>query len=354
MFRKKLCSLVFAVICAAIGGGMEIFMKKDLTFEEEVRRERISDGFTSPLVAACLICFLQVLLGALQDKIFRSVPESEDSFLLYLLLPLLFSGISVLVPFYIYNRLIGEKITPLFKRENLSVNPLVLLCGILSVCSFGVLFRFFSMQLTGAMEASGFVFTRAVPPTYNPALFILFSSLIPAVFYELAFRGILAERLKFWSPAAAVILSAMVYSFCHLSLDIIPHTFVCGLLLSWLYIKTNSIVLTAAANAMTNAVIAALWVFDSLSVTAAVIGGAVGVSGLIGCWFLLKKEPGTKKNEYSGKEVLRAVFTSFALYVFLVITFLGLMFYHINKPDPEQQTPPLQQEDNSFVIETER
>lgn len=310
-------------------------MRKDLSFAEETRREKLRDGFTAPLVAACLICFLQVLFGELRSHLLASLPESGlGAFLLRLLIPMILSGLSVFLPFWIYNRLIGERLKPLFTKQRLWVSPAVFFAGIAAVCGFGMLFRWLSMLLTSSMEASGFVFLRQIPPTDSPVLFVLLSALIPAVFYELAFRGIMTEQIRKWSPAAAVILSSIVNSFCYLSLDIMPHALVCGLILGWLYLRTESILLTFCASAVTNGVLAGLWLTDTLSPAVAAVGGVVGIAGLVVC-LLLCKNSGTQKPSFTRKEVLRGVFSSFALYAFLVITFLGLMFYHIDKPEPD-------------------
>ena len=302
------------------------------------------------MVAACLIFFLQVLFGALQNSIFRHHPQSQETFWLYLLLPLLFSGFSVLLPFAIYNRLIGERLKPIFQKQRLLVSPAVAVSGIFAVCGFAVLFRFFAMHLVAWLESFGFVFTRNVPPTDNPVLFVIFSALIPAAFYELAFRGIMAERIREWSPAAAVILSAAVYSLCHLSLDIIPHALAVGLVLGWLYLKTSSVLLSFAASALANALLAGLWVSGTLSLPVAAAGGVLGILGLISCVFLTRKEKISAR--FPKKDVLRGVFSSFALYTFFVITFLGLMFYHINRPQPDspQSDPVEESQDNPFVI----
>lgn len=266
-------------------------MKNDLTFEEETRREKIRDAFTSPLVAACLIFFLQVLLGALQGRILPADTESTAAFLARTLIPLLFSGLAAFLPFAVYNRMVEESLKPVFEKKRLQVRPGLFLAGIAAVCGLGILFRYFAMLLTSAMEDVGFVFIRNIPPTDHPFFFILFSALIPALFFELAFRGIMLERLREWSPAAAVVLSAVVYAFSYMSLDIIPHALVCGLLLGWLYLKTGSILLSFAASAVTNGIIAWLWLSETLSPTVAITCGIVGAAAAVICFLLTKDTP---------------------------------------------------------------
>ena len=61
-------------------------------------------------------------------------------------------------------------------------------------------------------------------------------------FEEIVYRGILLKELtKKYKPWIALIISSLLFSFSHLSSLMIPYTFVLGLLLGWIYIKTKSL-----------------------------------------------------------------------------------------------------------------
>lgn len=61
---------------------------------------------------------------------------------------------------------------------------------------------------------------------------------------EVVFRGaILGELLRKWSnkPWRAIVLSALIFSIAHMNPAQIPHAFVFGLLLGWMYYRTDSL-----------------------------------------------------------------------------------------------------------------
>ena len=61
---------------------------------------------------------------------------------------------------------------------------------------------------------------------------------------ELVFRGAILRSLLKWSsrPWVAIVISAVLFSAAHMNPAQIPHTLLIGLLLGWLYYRTDSIV----------------------------------------------------------------------------------------------------------------
>ena len=61
---------------------------------------------------------------------------------------------------------------------------------------------------------------------------------------ELVFRGAILRSLLKWNsrPWVAIVISAALFSAAHLNPAQIPHTFLIGLLLGWMYWRTDSIV----------------------------------------------------------------------------------------------------------------
>ena len=61
---------------------------------------------------------------------------------------------------------------------------------------------------------------------------------------ELVFRGAILRSLLKWSsrPWVAILISAVLFSAAHMNPAQIPHTLLIGLLLGWLYYRTDSIV----------------------------------------------------------------------------------------------------------------
>lgn len=69
--------------------------------------------------------------------------------------------------------------------------------------------------------------------------------LLAPVVEELVFRGaILRSLIDKWPfrPGIAIIVSALIFSFCHGNPAQMPHAFIAGLLLGWMYWRTDSVV----------------------------------------------------------------------------------------------------------------
>lgn len=70
-------------------------------------------------------------------------------------------------------------------------------------------------------------------------------ALLPPVVEELVFRGAVLRSLLEWKPEkkwAMIVLSALFFSLVHLNPAQMPHAFLIGLLLGWMYTRTGSIV----------------------------------------------------------------------------------------------------------------
>ncbi len=70
-------------------------------------------------------------------------------------------------------------------------------------------------------------------------------ALLPPVVEELVFRGAVLRSLLEWKPEskwAMIALSALFFSLVHLNPAQMPHAFLIGLLLGWMYARTGSIV----------------------------------------------------------------------------------------------------------------
>lgn len=70
-------------------------------------------------------------------------------------------------------------------------------------------------------------------------------ALLPPVVEEMVFRGAVLKSLLEWKPErkwAMIALSALIFSLVHLNPAQMPHTFLIGLLLGWMYMRTGSII----------------------------------------------------------------------------------------------------------------
>lgn len=68
--------------------------------------------------------------------------------------------------------------------------------------------------------------------------------LLAPLFEELVFRGAILRELLKWkeNPWIGIIISAMLFSLVHMNPVQMPHAFLVGILLGWLYYRTDSII----------------------------------------------------------------------------------------------------------------
>ena len=80
---------------------------------------------------------------------------------------------------------------------------------------------------------------------------------------ELVFRGAILRSLLKWNsrPWVAIVISAVLFSSAHMNPAQMPHTFLIGLLLGWMYWRTNSIVPGVAFHWVNNTVAYVLYNF---------------------------------------------------------------------------------------------
>lgn len=72
-------------------------------------------------------------------------------------------------------------------------------------------------------------------------------ALLPPVVEEMVFRGCILKSLLEWKPGKRsvwpmIALSALLFSLAHMNPAQMPHTFLIGLLLGWMFMRTGSIV----------------------------------------------------------------------------------------------------------------
>ncbi len=73
---------------------------------------------------------------------------------------------------------------------------------------------------------------------------------------EVVFRGAILRSLLQWcsKPWAAIVISALIFAVAHMNPAQLPHAFLIGLLLGWLYYRTNSIIPGMAYHWVNNSV----------------------------------------------------------------------------------------------------
>lgn len=94
-----------------------------------------------------------------------------------------------------------------------------------------------------------------VPTSVMGIVIMAFSSaLIPAVFEEFVFRGVILKKLRKHGDKLAIVSSAMLFAVTHRSAISICVTFLIGLVLGFLYVKTENLWVPIAVHFLNNAI----------------------------------------------------------------------------------------------------
>jgi membrane protease YdiL (CAAX protease family) len=122
--------------------------------------------------------------------------------------------------------------SPTFLAAGAALSPLTMAIGLVCV--------------DGLHHAFGVPVVRYSPPFleagYGWPVVLLMIAVFPAVFEELAFRGVVLQAIQpLLSPGEAVLVSSLMFMILHLSVASFPHTFVLGMAAGWLCLRSRSL-----------------------------------------------------------------------------------------------------------------
>ncbi|MFI3207148.1 MAG: type II CAAX endopeptidase family protein [Clostridia bacterium] len=152
------------------------------------------------------------------------------------------SFMSLALPFFIYIKAKGEKISDLLCFEKTkSYGALFVLAG-LGCCYF---INIPVNILTELFYQMGYQVTSQsidVPYTISGIIILYFSvAIVPALVEEFVLRGIFLKKLQRFGNAFAIIISSLIFSLLHMDLMVIIVTFVAGLVMGFIYVKTKNL-----------------------------------------------------------------------------------------------------------------
>lgn len=245
---------------------------EDFAAEEFAERKRkcLVNAGLSYTMGAVLLILLSLALTVLKD-----VLKGASDVLLYLSYAasqLAFFGAALF--YFLKSKESPLRMTPKFHWKYLPIAVFL---------QFGLLFSlsrlndFFLLPL----EALGYRASEVELPALegsNLILALLFVALLPAVFEEVLFRGILARNLheSGWGIWPVCLVSGAMFSLFHTSPEQTLYQFCCGICFSLLVIRAGSIVPTILAHFLNNATIILMTAFG-LELSALPLGGYITI-----------------------------------------------------------------------------
>ncbi len=182
--------------------------------------------------------------------------------------------------------------------------------------------------------------------TFDVVMIFISSSLIPPLVEEFALRGVLMQSLRKYGNLFAIVTSAFVFGVFHGNAVQMPFAFLCGLVIGYAVLATESlwtgVIIHALMNAMSGISSALIYYFDEYtSNTFFYIGSAVGITlGIIAVIVYLTryKDDTTLKNEGCFKDA--SLGEKFVKFNTSPVMILAIILYVIQAITQLTTTPP--------------
>ena len=203
-------------------------------------------GNLVPLILTFIILAVVMAIGINTEKV------SENIW--YLIVVALSSQVSFLLTAIFVNKTQKVSFSALKINRNISIK-MILLCVLISlVCFFG-LYNFVGVVDYGFAQI-GFNQTASSLPLENSwhlVLNLFLLGVLPAVFEEVVFRGIIFNGLrKSHSDTFAVLFSALLFAIMHGSLAQLIYPFIMGVVFSVVVLRTGNVVYSMTIHMLNN------------------------------------------------------------------------------------------------------
>ena len=153
---------------------------------------------------------------------------------------------AILLPVIVFTRSKKINVKEFYRIKPISIKNAGLI-ALLGVCAqfIGIILKFFVKFIFGIFKIpySGSSGLFATPDSsFQIILMILALVLLPAIAEELLFRGLVLRSYEKWGTRSAIIISSLLFGLLHLDISSALATVFLGLLLSYIVVKTDSVV----------------------------------------------------------------------------------------------------------------
>lgn len=239
--------------------------------QEEFRKKCLREAGLSYSAGAILVIFLSLIFSIIVQ--FTVGSENSDTdwvlYLGYFVSQLAFCGAAVI--YLVRSR---EPVNVLLRCCNWKYFPIAILL------QFGLLFSlsFLNNWFVSFFEIFGYHSSEMSLPSLKgwkllPAIFVI--ALLPAVFEEVLFRGILSRNMHAsgWGLISTCLISGALFSLYHGNPEQTVYQFLCGICFTLTAIRAGSILPTMLAHFLNNAIILVLTAFGLGDLSALSLGG---------------------------------------------------------------------------------
>ena len=210
------------------------------------------------IVAPSLVSIVYMLLATVIAKICGANLNNLSNNTVFLYFSLFISPIAFSSLFFIYNKKAKINwVKSLNIKSKVSVLNIVLCVVLAFICTFG--FTNVVNLFDAILSELGFKIQSDLPIAINNfgvCLAMLFAmAVLPAIFEELLFRGVIFNGLKNYNKWWAIFGSAILFSLMHLNVEQTIYPFIVGTILSFVMLKTNNIIYPMIIHFLNNAIV---------------------------------------------------------------------------------------------------
>lgn len=306
--------------------------------KEKQRVRRLSGGAaiaTGGFLLLANVLYMPILL-LLKKNILH--PNTESELILNLSIDLLITLVSLALPFFITDRWFRRSLqTGPIPAGRATTGPFDTLLFI--VGGFGMMM--IADQISGTLssffqDATGVELAYDFFSTPTSALgitvYIIRSTLFPAVVEEYAMRGVVMNSLRRYGDMFAIVMSAMMFGLMHGNLVQAPFAFLAGLVLGYVTIKTGTLWTGIAIHFLNNSLsIVYSLLYDNgyekagelLSVLGTWIGAGIGAVCLV---ILIVRKKFTRPAKNSSVLSTGGCYGAYLLTPPMIVVLIGMVF----------------------------
>lgn len=216
----------------------------------------VGPAYLCALIAPYAIAIL-VLIGGMAAMSAGLSKEQLEVSVVYRLFSYLASPIGFCIMFFAFNKVRNKSLQAAKVKFKIGWWNLAICFVVPLICVFGL--NFFIGGIDRVLVSGGYQLSSLSLPLDHfgwYVLSIIVLALLPAIFEELIFRGIILNGLvKSLGEVGAIFMSALLFSLMHASLQQLLYTFILGIILGWIATRTGSTFSSMIVHFLNNAIV---------------------------------------------------------------------------------------------------
>ena len=312
--------------------------------KKSIRRVALATGLAMLCLSAIsyIYSFSYIIISIIISIVSNASAMSIlDNPALIQVLQIVLSSSMFIIPFSLAVKCLGQRVDQTIHFEKAKKGTAIPFFFIgVGFCAFSNIAMSYATSIFEHFGVDYTVDTGDAPQgVFGFLLSFIATAIVPALAEEFACRGVIIGLLKKYGSAFAIICSSVVFGIMHGNFDQIPFAILVGLILGYIYVKTESIWISMAVHFVNNAI----------SVIFTYLNGIVSSNmqnllyvvylifamllAVVGVFMFARREDETFELEDPKDEVIAPkqkytwFFTSWAIIIFIIVNFIEAITY---------------------------